>query len=112
MPSANFSAMAHTISRRPAPIKMVQANSCPPTKFTRFWPSAIGLVAAVTSFVMLSVALKSLPVGTAYAVWVGIGTFGVAIVGMLALGESASVLRLIFLVLILAGIVGLKMVEA
>ena len=80
--------------------------------FTRFWPSAIGLVAAVTSFVMLSVALKSLPVGTAYAVWVGIGTFGVAIVGMLALGESASVLRLIFLVLILAGIVGLKMVEA
>ena len=70
------------------------------------------LVAAVTSFVMLSVALKSLPVGTAYAVWVGIGAFGVAIVGMLALGESASVLRLIFLVLILAGIVGLKMVEA
>ena len=61
---------------------------------------------------MLSVALKSLPVGTAYAVWVGIGAFGVAIVGMLALGESASVLRLIFLVLILAGIVGLKMAEA
>ena len=80
--------------------------------FTRFWPSAIGLAAAVTSFVMLSVALKSLPVGTAYAVWVGIGAFGVAIVGMLALGESASVLRLIFLVLILAGIIGLKMVEA
>ena len=80
--------------------------------FTRFWPSAIGLAAAVTSFVLLSVALKSLPVGTAYAVWVGIGAFGVAIVGMLALGESASVLRLIFLVLILAGIIGLKMVEA
>src|SRR5262249_58978198 len=64
--------------------------------FTRFWPSTIGLAAAVTSFVMLSVALKSLPVGTAYAVWVGIGAFGVAIVGMLALGESASVLRLTF----------------
>ena len=59
-----------------------------------------------------SVALKSLPVGTAYAVWVGIGELGVAIVGMLALGESASVLRLIFLVLILAGIIGLKVVEA
>jgi quaternary ammonium compound-resistance protein SugE len=80
--------------------------------FTRFWPSAIGLAAAVTSFVMLSVALKSLPVGTAYAVWVGTGALGVAIVGMLALGESASVLRLIFLVLILAGIIGLKVVEA
>jgi quaternary ammonium compound-resistance protein SugE len=80
--------------------------------FTRFWPSAIGLAAAVMSFVMLSVALKSLPVGTAYAVWVGIGVFGVAIAGMIALGESVSVLRLTFLTLILAGIIGLKMVEA
>jgi quaternary ammonium compound-resistance protein SugE len=80
--------------------------------FTRFWPSAIGLAAAVTSFVMLSVALKSLPVGTAYAVWVGIGVFGVAMTGMIALGESVSVLRLTFLALILAGIIGLKMVEA
>src|SRR5215813_6687969 len=62
--------------------------------FTRFWPSAIGLAAAVTSFVMLSLALKSLPVGTAYAVWVGIGVFGVAIAGMIALGENVSVLRL------------------
>jgi quaternary ammonium compound-resistance protein SugE len=80
--------------------------------FTRFWPSAIDLAAAVTSFVMLSVALKSLPVGTAYAVWVGIGVFGVAIAGMIALGESVSVVRLTFLTLILAGIIGLKMVEA
>jgi quaternary ammonium compound-resistance protein SugE len=70
------------------------------------------LAAAVTSFVMLSVALKSLPVGTAYAVWVGIGVFGVAIAGMIALGESVSVVRLTFLTLILAGIIGLKMVEA
>jgi quaternary ammonium compound-resistance protein SugE len=80
--------------------------------FTRFWPSAIGLTAAVASFVMLSVALKSLPVGTAYAVWVGIGVLGVAIAGVIALGESTSVLRLAFLALILIGIVGLKMVEA
>ena len=80
--------------------------------FTRFWPSAIGLTAAVASFVMLSVALKSLPVGTAYAVWVGIGVLGVAIAGVIALGESTSVLRLAFLALILVGIVGLKMVEA
>ena len=80
--------------------------------FTRFWPSAIGLAAALASFVMLSVALKSLPVGTAYAVWVGIGVLGVAMTGMIALGESVSVLRLTFLGLILAGIIGLKMVEA
>ena len=79
--------------------------------FTRFWPSAIGLAAALASFVMLSVALKSLPVGTAYAVWVGIGALGVAMTGMIALGESVSVLRLTFLALILVGIIGLKMVE-
>lgn len=80
--------------------------------FTRLWPSAIGLVAAVASFVMLSVALKTLPVGTAYAVWVGIGVFGVAVAGMTALGESVSVLRLVFLAMILAGVIGLKIVEA
>lgn len=79
--------------------------------FTRFWPSAIGLAAAIISFVMLAIALKSLPVGTAYAVWVGIGAVGVAIVGILALGESASPLRLGCLALILIGIVGLKLVE-
>jgi quaternary ammonium compound-resistance protein SugE len=80
--------------------------------FTRFWPSAIGLAAAITSFVMLSVALKSLPVGTAYAVWVGIGAFGVAVTGMIAFSEDASALRLAFLALILVGIVGLKLLEA
>jgi quaternary ammonium compound-resistance protein SugE len=79
--------------------------------FTRFWPSAIGLAAAVTSFAMLSVALKSLPVGTAYAVWVGIGAVGVAMAGILALGESASPLRLGILALILVGIIGLKIVK-
>lgn len=60
---------------------------------------------------MLSVALKNLPVGTAYAVWAGIGVVGVAIAGILALGESASLPRLAFLALILIGIVGLKMIE-
>ena len=79
--------------------------------FTRFWPSAIGLAAAVVSFVMLSTALKSLPVGTAYAVWVGIGALGVAITGIIAFGESASLLRVGLLALILIGIVGLKLVE-
>src|SRR5262249_27614952 len=80
--------------------------------FTRFWPSADGLAPAGTGFVMLSLGVKSLRVGTAYAVWVGIGVFGVAIAGMIALGENVSVLRLTFLALILAGIIGLKMMEA
>jgi quaternary ammonium compound-resistance protein SugE len=79
--------------------------------FTRFWPSAIGISAAVVSFVMLAMALKSLPVGTAYAVWVGIGALGVALTGIIALGESASLVRLSFLALILIGVVGLKVVE-
>ncbi|WP_100959187.1 SMR family transporter [Bosea sp. FBZP-16] len=80
--------------------------------FTRFWPSLIGIVSAIVSFVMLSLALKQLPVGTAYTVWVGIGALGVAIAGIVALGESASPVRLSLLVLILIGVIGLKLVEA
>lgn len=79
--------------------------------FTRFWPSAVGIAAAVASFVMLTVALKSLPMGTAYAVWVGIGALGVAVAGIVVLAESASVLRLGCFALILAGVVGLKIAE-
>jgi quaternary ammonium compound-resistance protein SugE len=79
--------------------------------FTRLWPTLLALVAAAVSFVMLSSSLKSLPVGTAYAVWVGIGAVGVATAGILVLGESASPARLAFLALILVGIIGLKMVE-
>jgi quaternary ammonium compound-resistance protein SugE len=63
------------------------------------------------SFVLLSTALKSLPVGTAYAVWVGIGALGVAITGIIALGESVSLLRVGLLALILIGVVGLRLVE-
>lgn len=80
--------------------------------FTRFWPSLIGIVSAIVSFVMLSLALKQLPVGTAYTVWVGIGALGVAIAGIVALGESASPVRLSLLALILIGVIGLKLVEA
>lgn len=80
--------------------------------FTRFWPSLIGIVSAIVSFVMLSLALKQLPVGTAYAVWVGIGALGVALAGIVALGESASPMRLGLLALILIGVIGLKLVEA
>lgn len=79
--------------------------------FTRLWPSVIGLVTAWLSFAMLAFALTSLPVGTAYAVWAGIGAVGVALVGILFLKESASRLRLSFLVMIIVGIVGLRVVE-
>jgi quaternary ammonium compound-resistance protein SugE len=75
--------------------------------FTRFWPSLITVAAMLVSIVLLGLAMKSLPVGTSYAVWVGIGAVGTAILGIVLLGESAS--RLASLALILAGIVGLKL---
>jgi quaternary ammonium compound-resistance protein SugE len=79
--------------------------------WTRLWPSLIGIVSALASFLLLAAALRSLPVGTAYAVWVGIGAIGVALVGITALGESASPARLICLLLILAGVIGLRLLE-
>lgn len=80
--------------------------------FTHFWPSAIGITAAVISFIMLTFALKTLPVGTAYGVWVGIGALGVVLAGIMTLGESASPLRLGLLSLILIGVIGLKVIDA
>jgi quaternary ammonium compound-resistance protein SugE len=79
--------------------------------FTRFWPSVLSVAGAVVSFVLLTIALRSLPVGTAYTVWVGIGAVGVALGGMAVLGESVSPLRLGFLALILVGVIGLKSFE-
>lgn len=79
--------------------------------FSRLVPSVVGIVAAVTSFVMLAIALRWLPVGTAYAVWVGIGAAGVALAGIVALGDSASAARLGCVALIVAGVVGLKLIE-
>ncbi|HZX77452.1 multidrug efflux SMR transporter [Lysobacter sp.] len=79
--------------------------------FSRLAPSVVGIVAAVTSFVMLAIALRWLPVGTAYAVWVGIGAAGVALAGIVALGDSASAARLGCVALIVAGVVGLKLIE-
>ncbi|WP_437316028.1 DMT family transporter [Sorangium sp. So ce385] len=79
--------------------------------FTRLWPSLVGIGGAALSFFLLSVSLKTLPMGTAYAVWVGVGALGVALAGIVALGESASPLRLAFLAVILVGIIGLKLVE-
>lgn len=78
---------------------------------TKLWPTAIGLTVALLSVVMLSLSLRTLPVGTAYAVFVGVGALGVALVGMIALGESASPIRVAFLALILIGVVGLQFVE-
>lgn len=77
--------------------------------FTRFWPSAFTLAAMVASVVLLGIAMKSLPVGTSYAVWVGVGAVGTAILGMVLFGEPATAGRLASLGLIVAGIVGLKL---
>lgn len=80
--------------------------------FSRWGPSIVAIVAAALSFVGLSVALRNLPVGTAYAVWVGIGAVGVALAGILALGESASPMRLLFLAGITSSVVGLVLTES
>lgn len=77
--------------------------------FTRLWPTVGTGAALVASMALLGLAVKSLPVGTAYAVWVGIGAVGTAVLGMLLLGESASAARLASIGLIVAGIVGLKL---
>ncbi len=79
--------------------------------FTRPGPAAVGVIAAALSFVLLAFALRVLPVGTAYAVWVGLGALGVALAGILILGESASAARLVCLLLILIGVVGLRLLE-
>lgn len=76
--------------------------------FTRWQPSVLGISTALISFIMLSIALKNLPIGTAYAVWVGVGALGVAIFGIIILGESTAPLRLISLLFIVIGIIGLK----
>ena len=77
--------------------------------FTRFWPSALTLIAIGLSFTLMALALRSLPFGTAYAVWTGIGAVGSIVVGMLVYSESADPFRLLCLTLIVAGIVGLKL---
>jgi len=80
--------------------------------FTRLWATVGTVAAMVISLGLLGIAMKSLPVGTAYAVWVGVGAVGTAILGIVLLGESANAGRLISLALIVAGIVGLKLATA
>ncbi|MBL7257833.1 quaternary ammonium compound efflux SMR transporter SugE [Paractinoplanes lichenicola] len=77
--------------------------------FTRLTPSVIFGVALVLSMVGLAYSLKSIPIGTGYAVWVGIGAVGTAVAGMVFLGESSNVLRILSLLLVVAGVIGLKL---
>ena len=77
--------------------------------FTRFWPSMWTVAAMIASLALLGLAMKSLPVGTSYAVWVGVGAVGTAILGIVLLGEPATAGRIASLALIVAGIVGLKL---
>ena len=78
--------------------------------FTRLMPSVFTIVSMIASVLLLGLSLKTLPVGTAYAVWTGIGTVGTAILGIWLLGDPATTLRIICIGLIVAGIVGLKVV--
>jgi quaternary ammonium compound-resistance protein SugE len=77
--------------------------------FTRLWPTVWTAAAIVISMVLLGAAVKALPVGTAYAVWVGIGAVGTAVLGVVLLGDAASLGRVASIALIVVGIVGLKL---
>lgn len=78
---------------------------------TRFWPTVFTAGAIAGSMVFLALALRTLPMGTAYAVWTGIGTIGTVALGILLFGEPSDALRLACIALILAGIVGLKLLS-
>ena len=80
--------------------------------FSRLWPSVVTIGAMIASFALLAQALKTIPIGTGYAVWTGIGAAGTAIIGMAFLGESREVLRIVCIVLIIAGALGLKFASA
>jgi len=77
--------------------------------FTRLWPTVLTVLAMIISLCLLGIAMKSLPVGTAYSVWVGVGAVGTVILGIVLLGEPANAARLISVAFIIAGIIGLKL---
>ncbi|MFL9924732.1 quaternary ammonium compound efflux SMR transporter SugE [Herbaspirillum lusitanum] len=79
--------------------------------FTRLWPSLATAGAMVVSIVLLALAVKTLPLSTAYAIWTGIGAVGAVILGIVLFNESASTARLLCLLMIVAGIIGLKLVS-
>ena len=76
--------------------------------WTRFWPAAFTVVAMIASFYLLSVALRHIPMGTAYAVWTGIGTIGTVVYGIIFFKEPADILRMVCILLIICGIIGLR----
>jgi len=76
--------------------------------WTKLWPSVFTVLAMIASFYLLSAALKTIPMGTAYAVWTGVGIIGTAIFGIIYFKEPADILRLICILLIITGIVGLR----
>jgi len=76
--------------------------------FTKLWPSVITIIGMILSFYFLSNAIKTIPIGTAYAIWTGIGAVGTAILGIILFGESKELIRIFFIFLIVVGIVGLK----
>ncbi|CAM2160868.1 MULTISPECIES: quaternary ammonium compound efflux SMR transporter SugE [Paraburkholderia] len=80
--------------------------------FTRFWPSVFTIVTALGSFVLLSIAMRQLPLGTAYAVWTGIGAVGAFVFGIVMMGEAVSAARVASAALIVLGIIGLKLSSA
>ena len=77
--------------------------------FTRLWPTIWTVLAMVISLYLLGIAMKSLPVGTAYSVWVGVGAVGTVILGIVLLGDPVNAVRIVSVVLIIAGIIGLKL---
>ena len=79
--------------------------------FTRLWPTVGTVAAMIASVAFLGLALRTIPIGTGYAIWTGIGAVGVAIAGMVLFGESREVLRLLCILTIIAGIVGLKLLS-
>jgi len=79
--------------------------------FTRFWPTVGTALAIVGSMVLLGLAVRTLPIGTAYAVWTGIGTVGTALLGIVLLGESTDILRVGCIALVVVGILGLKLLS-
>lgn len=79
--------------------------------FTRLWPSVFTLLAMIVSMYLLAIAARTLPIGTAYAVWVGIGATGTAILGMLLFDEPADAARIACLGLIIAGVLGLRLLD-
>ena len=76
--------------------------------FTKFWPSVATIAAMIASFGLLAAALKTIPVGTGYAVWTGIGAAGTALLGMVLFDESRDVIRMLCILLIIGGVLGLK----